>query len=372
MVTATLSAGYARGPYDSFDYAAGTIESNDAEAALTVTQPLYTGGRVANAVHAADMRVEAGQQGLRLAEAQLFQTVIQAYMDVLRDDDILAVRRADLATLEREARETRARYALGAAVTGTDVAQADAQRQQAVAALADADAALEASRASYRAAVGTPPGMLVQPPSLPGLPATLHDALALADAANPTLAESRLAARASAIDIDTARAAAFPSIGLQGSFGYIGPAAPFRNQSYDREVTGIVSLTQPLITGGLIASQVRQARDRAEADRQATASAARQAEQAVRSAWSAMRDGLRSTAANVEQVRSAELALRGDQIEYGDGLRSTLDVLIADQTLRAAQVALAQSRHDTMIAEAALLTAIGRLETHQILPEAVR
>ena len=164
-VTITANAAYQRVPFDSFNYAAGSVETNDAAASLTVNQPLYTGGRVANAVRAADARVRAGQQGLRATEAQMFQAVILAYMDVLRDQDILAIRQADLATLERQARETDSRYQLGGPVTRTDVAQAQAQREGADVAMADARAQLAASRASYRAAVGTAAGTLVQPPA---------------------------------------------------------------------------------------------------------------------------------------------------------------------------------------------------------------
>ncbi len=367
LVTARLDGGYSRGPFDQADLAAGTVESNAAEAAVTVTQPLYTGGRVTNAVRAADARVQAGQQGLRLVEAQTFQAVIQSYMDVLRDQDILTVRRADLTTLERAVAETTSRFKLGAQVTRTDVAQAEAQRDGARASLADADAQLAASRAGYAAVVGAPPGTLLQPATLPDLPVTLEVALSRADAAEPTLQQSRLTAAASEADVTTARSAYLPTIGLQAEFGYIGPAAPFRNQSYDREVTGLVTLTQPLVTGGMTASQVRQARDRNEADRQAVDTASRQARQAVLTAWSAFRAGMTATQANQDQVRSAATSLRGYQLEYADGLRATLDVLIADENLRAAQVALAQSRHDTILAEAALLAETGRLEARTLL-----
>ena len=50
------------------------------------------------------------------------------------------------------------------------------------------------------------------------------------------------------------------------------------------------------------------------------------------------------------------------QAEYGFGLRTTLDVLIVDDNLRAAQFSLAQSRHDVTLAEAAFLQADGRLQ----------
>jgi len=60
--------------------------------------------------------------------------------------------------------------------------------------------------------------------------------------------------------------------------------------------------------------------------------------------------------------------LKGYQLEYGYGLRSTLDVLIADENLRAAQVSLAESRHDTIVAEASLLAVTGGLDARLLLP----
>jgi outer membrane protein len=307
QVGVSASAGYLREPYDSVDYAAGTIDSNNTQAALTLTQPLYSGGRVAGAVHAADARAEAGQAGLRETEAQLFQSVIGAYADVLRDAAILAIRHADLDTLRRQLANTGARFQLGAGVTRTDVAQAETQQ------------------------------------------------------------DAALAARASAADIATARAAALPSVGVQASVGYIGPAAPFHTGEYQRTASALITVTEPIYSGGLIASQVRQARDRNEADRQTAAVTERQAMQAVLTAWSQMRAGETATAANQSQVAAAEIALKGYQAEYAYGLRSTLDVLIADENLRSAQVNLAQSRHDTLIAQAALLAATGDLRTRTLL-----
>ena len=369
VLSATVSAGYQRQPFDTFDYALGTAQSNDAQAALTVTQPLYTGGRVGSAVRAAGARTRAAQQGVRLVEAQTFQAVIGAYMDVLRDGDILAVRRADLQTLERQVTETTSRFQLGEAVTRTDVAQAEAQRDDAAASLATAEAQMEASRAGYRTAIGAAPGPLLQPGALPGLPATLDQALATARIANPTLAQDQALADASGADIASADAAFAPQVGAQAAFGYIGAASPFRTREYDQEVSGVVTLSQPIYTGGLLVSQVRQARDRHDADRDAVEDARRQAAQAVLTDWSRVRAGQTAIHADEHEVQSATTALQGYQIEYGYGLRSTLDVLIADQTLRAAQVALAVSRHDTVVAEAALLAAMGRLEARLLLAQ---
>jgi outer membrane protein len=370
QVSLNASGGYVREPYNSIDYGQGSVDSNDTQATLSVTQPLYTGGRVASAVRAAEARAQSGQQGLRLTEAQVVQAVVGAYMDVLRDSAILDIRRTDLDTLRRQVANTTSRFNLGTGVTRTDVAQAETQQDAAEAALAAAQAQLDASRASYAAVVGAAPGQLADPGALPRLPASLLEALNRAQAGNPALAQSQFAARASDADIASARAAAMPSVGVQASVGEIGPASPFHTGQYQQEASALITVTQPLYTGGMIASQVRQAEDRHEADRQAVQAAARAAAQDVRTAWSATQAGLTAIRANQAQVAAAQTALRGYQAEYAYGLRSTLDVLIADENLRAAQVGLAESRHDTTLAEAALLAATGDLQIRALLQDA--
>ncbi|MBB2200631.1 TolC family outer membrane protein [Gluconacetobacter tumulisoli] len=376
-VTANVNAAYQQGPYTG-EYALGSFQSNDAEAYLAVRQPIYTGGQVANRVRAADARSQAARHALRLTEAQTFQAAIGAYMDVLRDANVLAVRQADLQTLTRQAALTGTRYTLGGdaarQVTRTDVEQAQAQRDAAEVALADAEAQLTASRAAFRAIVGVEAGAggataLVQPDGLPAQPPSLDAALAQAGQANPALARDLAAEDAGAADIDTARSAWNPTIGVTATLGAIGAASPFHGSAYDQEVTGMVTLTQPIESGGLYSSQIRQARDRYETARQAAEASRRTAIQAVVTAWQQVQSGLRAIRAGSAQVASATTALRGYQLEYGYGMRSTIDVLIADQNLRAAEISLAQSRHDTIIAEAALLAATGRLSAATLLPD---
>ena len=367
QVSIAAAAAYQREPYDSINYGQGSVETNDTQASLNLTQPIYTGGKVSAQVRAADARTAAGQQGVRATETQLIQSVVGAYMDVLRDSTIMEIRRADLDTLRRQSGDTRARYKLGDAVTGTDVAQADTQQQAAVVALSQAQAQLDTSRAEYLAVVGDDAGDLAAPDQLPGLPGSLAEALRRAKQANPTLVQSEDTARASDADIDTARAADMPNVSVQASFGTIGPASPFHTGQYQQAASAMITVTQPIYTGGLVASQIRQAEDQHDADRDTAANTARQAAQAARGAWSNAQNGEDAIAAAKLAVTAAQTALRGAQAEYQYGLRSTLDVLIADENLRAAQVALAQSEHDTIVAEAALLAATGDLDERTTL-----
>ncbi|MFK3889202.1 hypothetical protein [Sphingomonas sp. NPDC079357] len=65
--------------------------------------------------------------------------------------------------------------------------------------------------------------------------------------------------------------------------------------------------------------------------------------------------------ANIDGLAAADLALKGVRAEHGFGLRPTIDILVADQSFRGAQLAAASARADVLVAQGALLRATGRL-----------
>jgi len=366
--TASLTAQgqFARGP-NSLTSNQGTSNSNFGAPALNITQPLYTGGRTTWALRAAEASVAAGREDLRSVESQVLLSAIQGYVDVLRDQQILQVRQADLTTLEHEVAESSAKYDLGQ-VTKTDVAQAKAQLESARASLAAAQSQLQISRAEYQAAIGQAPGSLVDPSGLPGLPKSVDEAFDLAEAANPLLLQSQLKEKASRDQIAVAKSAYNPTVALQGTVGYIGPISPLDTRAYGPNESATVTFTLPLLTAGLAASQVRQAMAQNSSDMETIETTRRQVVQGVSQAWSQLLAGQIGVTAGQAQVEAAETALKGSQAEYAYGLRTTLDVLIADENLRAAQLSLAQSRHDAFLAAAAVLMVCGRLEIRSLIP----
>jgi outer membrane protein len=56
----------------------GGGESNSGAATLSASQPLYTGGRVSNAIRAAEADILSGREDLRQVEASVLLSVIQA------------------------------------------------------------------------------------------------------------------------------------------------------------------------------------------------------------------------------------------------------------------------------------------------------
>ena len=330
-----------------------------ASAAVSAALPVWTGGRVPAAVRAANADVEAGALALRDTEAALLEDVVSAYADLLYQQQAVEVARVGIARLERQLAEAQSRFNLGQA-TRTDVAQLDAQRASVVAALADAEGALASAAARYNAIVGEPSGVLSPEVPLPaGLPETLAEARGAADAANPLLLRQQKLVEAADARVSRERAERAPMLDLGGSYGR-GNVLERGQAGYEAATAG-VTLRLPLFTGGLVESRVRQARALWRAEQLEADAVGRDARRGADSAWAqllAARNGLQANRLGLE---AADLALRGVRSEYGFGLRTTLDILVADQSYTAAQLAVARSQRDLLMAQAALLRIVGRL-----------
>ncbi len=344
----------------------GHFDANSGGAQITVTQPLYTGGRTEFGVQAAEASVLAGREGLRSTESSVLQSVIQAYEDVRRDQQIVEIRRNNVDVLASQLDETNTKFQVGQ-VTRTDTAQAEAQLAAARALLTSAQAQLQISRAEYTAAVGQNPGDLAPEPDLPGVPATVDQAFDAGEAENPTLKRAVITEQSSRAKVAQARAANRPTIALQGGLGYSGVIDPLNTRDFDRQITAMATFTQPIFTGGLNASNIRSALEQNNVDRVGIEAARRQVVQGVSQAWNTMAASHANTGSDEEQVRAARVAFEGSQAEYRAGLRTTLDVLITQENLRDAELSLVQARHDEYVAEANLLQAMGRLEARTLV-----
>jgi outer membrane protein len=128
----------------------------------------------------------------------------------------------------------------------------------------------------------------------------------------------------------------------------------------------------PIFTGGLYASQIRQAAEQDNVARIGVESARRQVLQAVSQAWNQLLGARASLAADEEQVKSDTVAFEGVREEQKVGLRTILDVLNAQQELETSQIQLVGARHDEYVAAAAVLAATGALEARALIPDQPR
>lgn len=365
-ITAQASTNYTKSPQLSLFGGRFEEEMNTGTAILALNQPIYTGGRVTAQVRGAEAQVRAGREQLRATETQVIQGVVQAYADVVRDRASLDIQREGLKQLAEETAEIQARHEAGAA-TVTDVNQAQAQLEAARAQVQTAQAQLETSEAEYLNNVGHTAADLAPFPALPGVPPDLDKAFDAAERENPQLRQSQFNEAAYRAQIQQARAQGAPNIGASAQFGYTGPAVPAMGNTFDRTVTLSATLTQPIFTGGVVASQVREATALDTAARVQVEAVRRNVVQAVSQSWSQRRAAQQNIKTEAAEVVAAQATFDGERVEYRAGLRDTLDLLIAQETLTGARVSLAQAQHDEALDTALVLAAVGRLEARDLL-----
>lgn len=345
----------------------GGTELNTGQFGISLEQPIFDGFQTRNNVRAAEAQVQATVESMRNEELNILFDTASAYMNVIRDRQIAVLRARNLEFLEEQVRAARSRLEVGEG-TRTDLAQAEASQQAALAQLSAARAQADASAATYRQLVGEEPGTLQTPQPLTGLlPASLDQAVAIALAEHPAIAARRHQVDAASFSVKAAEGGLLPRLtanaGVSTRYNnYLndGPRSSGAEGSTDSASIGL-NLTVPIYQGGETSARVRQSKEslgKARIDVDVTRDTVRRA---VTAAWVQYKSAVEGVAANRETVRAAQLALDGVIEEREVGQRTTLDVLNAQADLIDAQINLVQAQRDVVVASYAIASAMGRL-----------
>lgn len=327
-------------------------------ATAQLTQQIFTGWRRQGQSRLARANLEVAQEDLRSREQDVLLAAVDAYLGVLRDEEIVRLREAHLEGLSRLLAGTQRRLEVGE-VSRTDVAQAQTRLAGARATLAQARAALEASRARYVGIIGEAPENLVPVGALPETPHTLDEAIRQAELVHPSLTAARSAENAARAQVTIERSALMPQVSV---IGRAEENRDFSTSETRREgASAVAQFSMPLFEGGYARSRTRQSQINVERAQARTEARRREVVARVSAAWSdlaASRDVL--SAAN-EQVEASAMAVEGAERERGLGLRSTLDVLNAQEEARNALIGRARANADAVLAAYALMEATGAL-----------
>lgn len=363
----------ATGSYVEFVEGAGTTGPDRVlSAGLDLGVPLYSGGAVRNSVRAADNRIEAGRADLRGTESAIFTRVVAAYLDVLRNDAIVALSANQVDVLSVNLQATTDRFEIGD-LTRTDIAQSQSRLALAESDLQSARSNLIGARENYIALVGKAPTDLQPPPPLPPLPASANDAVAVALDSNPDLIAARERAEASAFDIAVAGASRLPSVSAFAGYDYNNSLNTLRLQNgavgpiqTSRDAQVGLSLRVPIFQGGLPAALERQAQARSAAALETVIAAERDVIAQTRGSWASWQAANAIIDSAQSAVAAATLSLEGVRAENSIGNRTILEVLNAEQELLSARVQLVTARRNAYVAGFNLLAAMGKAEARDL------
>jgi outer membrane protein len=332
--------------------------------------PLYSGGSVRNAIRASKLRVEAGQGDLRGTEASIFSNVVAAYLDVIRDSEIVNLRAQNVQALEVNMKASKDRFEVGD-LTRTDVAQSASRLAIAQSDLEAAKAQLIASKENYTALVGSPPEALETPPALPNLPTSPETAVSIALTDNPDINSANKSRDAARYDVKSTKGQAMPRLSgfASGSYNnYLNSANGASSPIYNTQsgASAGATFTVPLYQGGRPAAAERQAVARESATIEMTIEVERGVISQVRAAYASWQASLQSIEATQKAVDASQLSLEGVKAENSVGTRTVLDILNAEQEALNARVQLVAARRNAYVAAFSLLAAMGHAEARDM------
>jgi outer membrane protein len=290
-------------------------------------------------------------------------------MDVVRDQAVVRLRENNVKFLDQELRATNDRFDVGE-VTRTDVAQSEARRAGAVAALDLARANLKGSRGVFESTVGVPADGLIEPKLNTGpLPKSVDEAVGIGTQENPAIVGALYREQSARYQVDTIAGELLPTVQLEASYndrfsrGVGGGLFSSTAQDVQNEV-GLVTgrLSVPIYEGGQVYARVRQAKQLHLGRLQDIEQARVQIRAQIISAWAqyvAARSQLESAEA---QLEANQVALTGVREEERVGQRTLIEVLNAQQEYLDSQVQVVTTRRNLIVAAYAVQSAVGRLD----------
>ncbi len=299
-----------------------------------------------------------GDSDYAAALQNLLLRVSTSYFAVLTSEDALKFAESNEKALARQLDQAEQRFEVGLSAI-TDVHDARARHDAAVASVIEAQNALDDTREALGEITGKVPGDLKRlRENLPLNKPEPSDPQVWVDTAlkdNPLLASRQHFLDAAEYNISTQRAGHYPTLNAsivrtdlpswnnQASTFTSGTSIHTDNWSGDTTIG--VTLNVPIFSGGLTSSRVRQAifdRDNAqylyEQQRRAVI-------HQTRTAFRAVIAGISDVEARKQTVISAESALEATQAGFEVGTRTIVDVLLSQQNLFQAQSDYSKARH---------------------------
>ncbi|KXV73221.1 TolC family outer membrane protein [Acetobacter cerevisiae] len=340
--------GYLR-VYDTPGYTAG----------LTIQQPIYSGGKTTASTHQAVNKVMAARANLISVEQQVFKNVVNAYVSVIEDEQLLQLNINNERVLQQQLRATNERFKVGE-ITRTDVAQAESAYASAKATRQQSEGTLQTAQATYMQIVGmAPPPNLVPPQPLVLPVKNEQTAAAMAVKNNPDVINALFTESSQKDAVAVAMAALMPKISATAA--YSRQINQSLNHQIDENKYAVLNFSIPVYQGGSEYAAVRQAKQQAQAAHREVDIQRRTAAQDAVSNWQKLISYQAAISSNRAAIKAGTVALDGVERQAIVGTSTTLEVLQQQETLLQAQVALVQSLSNMVLASYNVASAIGRL-----------
>ncbi|MBA3988598.1 MAG: outer membrane channel protein TolC [Idiomarina sp.] len=284
-----------------------------------------------------------------LTRQQLMLRVTDAYFNVLLAMDSLEFARAEKRAIERQLDQTRQRFSVGLTAV-TDVHEAQAQFDQAVAREIQAQNAVEIAYEALREITGRSHQNIhvlntdMFEPVTPD-PTTAREWVNVAYERNLELLISRSGLEIADQRIELARSGHYPTVSFTASYNDDDTTTNGNRRNGVNQTQAGFQMVIPLFSGGRTVASTEQARNDYVAISQTLEENRRAVERRVRSNYLDVVANISTIAALEQAVVSAESALNATQAGFEVGTRTIVDVLDSTRNLFNARRNLSEARY---------------------------
>jgi outer membrane protein TolC len=335
--------------------------TRDYQFSMSLTVPLFTGGRLVSGFKQARFNLESTKETVRQSRQDTIYNVTGAFYGLLLAREFAAVSEEALALAEKHFQNVRNLYEAGLA-SKFDLLRAEVQVTNLKPALLRARNGLSQSEAGLKSLLGIDleeavefKGALAYAPFEADLESFTARALLNRPELNQMLYQKKMAAEM----VRMARAAGLPTVAVSGAFNYWADAFRFGKDTWQDYYSINLVVSLPLFTGFSTAAQVGQSKallgELEKTHQGLTDMVKLEVRQAILNLNQA-RETLLSQEKNVEQ---AQESVRIAELNYSEGLATSLDVSSVQVALAQAKTNRSQALFDYVMSLAQLRRAVG-------------
>ena len=299
-------------------------------------------------------------------EQEVLHSAIDAYSNLILAREKLNINRKNLNLLRRQVENDKIRLDRGR-ITITDLAQSESSFAGAQAQFTQAKSDLLIAKLTYENIIGKisdPNQLQKKTKSIVKIPNSLNEAINLSKQNNPDIKIAKFDLEQSKKDVEISKSDLKPTASLSLEKSY----ANDLSSTFDQRDKDILKATVswPFYTGGKTQSTINKKSNLTTRKRLLLDDAVRSNETNVASAWSSLESSRGFLNSVKVQVRAAQIANDGITAEYERGSRTTLDVIQSNSLLLSAQISLATSEKNYLMAQYNLLKSVGLLNSQYL------
>ncbi|HEY9898200.1 MAG TPA: TolC family protein [Pantanalinema sp.] len=317
---------------------------------LSVTQPLYTGGRLGLGQEAAAAGKAMAQEGARLSRQSVAFDTANAYLNVLRAESLLTAvlesdRQAQAHFKDAQARE---KNGIG---TRFDTLQAQTALANVKGRVIQARNAVKLARLSLSTAIHEPlDDRALLAPSLPAVTAD-DGAVESGIQARPEVKVAQGQQRIDALSTEITRRGLLPTVGVSGML--------LANKLDVPGYAIIGSASWELFDGGKIHAQIRAGEKTQEADAANLQALREGIRLEVEKAIADRSEAKERIAAAEQGLKTAQAGFDLAQLRYSEGAGTGTEAIDAESTVSQARATYIQATYDALAAELKIAKALG-------------